>query len=100
MNAIIGLSQLVLRTDLDAIRELVVDDNAQARHPVTVSRGLRLRHDKGGIRGIGVPDSILQRSGKLDDEWSVRCGHREIGAKIIGVHAAGVLLSEIAPPLW
>lgn len=37
------------------------------------------------IGKIGIPDRILQKSGKLDgDEWKVMQTHAEIGAQIIG----------------
>ena len=46
-------------------------------------------HDVGKI---GIPDAILQKPGKLDaGEWQVMRSHAEIGAAIIGEHAAGLL---------
>ncbi|MCB1747416.1 MAG: response regulator [Gammaproteobacteria bacterium] len=51
-------------------------------------------HDVGKI---GIPDRILQKPGKLDDdEWEVMRQHCLIGAEIIGEHAAGVPLLEMA----
>jgi putative two-component system response regulator len=51
-------------------------------------------HDVGKI---GIPDRILQKPGKLDDEeWVTMRRHCEIGAEIIGEHAAGVPLLEMA----
>ena len=39
-------------------------------------------HDVGKI---GIPDSILQKQGKLDDdEWQIMLTHAEIGAQILG----------------
>lgn len=44
------------------------------------------------IGKIGIPDSILQKPGKLTpDEWAVMREHPVIGARIIGVHPAGLL---------
>lgn len=51
------------------------------------------------IGKIGIPDSILKKPGKLDeDEWEVMKQHPLIGAKIIGEHAGGLLklASEIS----
>ncbi|KFZ39158.1 chemotaxis protein CheY [Shewanella mangrovi] len=46
-------------------------------------------HDVGKI---GIPDAILQKPGKLDDdEWQVMRTHPQIGAKIIGEHENGLL---------
>ena len=46
-------------------------------------------HDVGKI---GIPDAILQKPGKLDEEeWKVMRSHAEIGAAIIGEHAGGLL---------
>ena len=46
-------------------------------------------HDAGKI---GIPDSILFKSGKLDkDEWEVVRSHCEIGHKIIGNHQNSLL---------
>jgi putative two-component system response regulator len=46
-------------------------------------------HDVGKI---GIPDRILRKSGKLDEEeWKIMRSHVAIGAKIIGEHAGGVL---------
>ena len=46
-------------------------------------------HDVGKI---GIPDAILRKPGKLDpDEWKVMASHVEIGARIIGEHASGLL---------
>ena len=46
-------------------------------------------HDVGKI---GIPDAILQKPGKLDeDEWKIMRSHAEIGAAIIGEHAGGLL---------
>ena len=46
-------------------------------------------HDVGKI---GVPDAILQKPGKLDEqEWQVMRQHPEIGAQIIGDHDATLL---------
>ncbi len=46
-------------------------------------------HDVGKI---GIPDSILMKTGKLDaDEWKIMQRHSEIGAKIIGEHASELL---------
>ena len=44
------------------------------------------------IGKIGIPDRILQKPAKLDeDEWRVMQGHPTIGADIIGRHATGML---------
>lgn len=44
------------------------------------------------IGKIGIPDRILQKQGKLDDEeWRVMRQHVQIGADIIGVHERGLL---------
>jgi putative two-component system response regulator len=44
------------------------------------------------IGKIGIPDAVLRKPGKLDaDEWAVMRGHVEIGARIIGEHASGLL---------
>ncbi|WPB57862.1 two-component system response regulator [Xylophilus sp. GOD-11R] len=44
------------------------------------------------IGKIGIPDAILRKNGKLEpDEWAVMRSHVEIGARIIGEHAQGVL---------
>jgi putative two-component system response regulator len=46
-------------------------------------------HDVGKI---GIPDSILQKAGPLDDEeWKVMRSHATIGAAIIGEHGGGML---------
>lgn len=46
-------------------------------------------HDVGKI---GIPDAILQKSGKLDEaEWAVMRRHAQIGAEIIGEHDSGLL---------
>jgi putative two-component system response regulator len=46
-------------------------------------------HDTGKI---GIPDNILFKPGKLDEEeWKVIRTHCEIGHKIIGEHAGGML---------
>ncbi|MEB2401835.1 HD-GYP domain-containing protein [Parapusillimonas granuli] len=46
-------------------------------------------HDVGKI---GIPDAILQKPGKLTPaEWATMQGHTEIGGKIIGKHADGLL---------
>lgn len=46
-------------------------------------------HDVGKI---GIPDAILQKTGKLDDaEWQVMRQHAQIGADIIGEHDSGLL---------
>lgn len=46
-------------------------------------------HDVGKI---GIPDAILQKTGKLDEEeWAVMRQHAQIGAEIIGEHPAGLL---------
>ena len=46
-------------------------------------------HDTGKI---GIPDSILFKPGKLDeDEWKIIKTHCEIGQKIIGVHQHSML---------
>lgn len=51
-------------------------------------------HDVGKI---GIPDRILQKPGKLnDDEWSVMRQHCVIGGEIIGEHADGIPLLEMA----
>jgi len=48
-------------------------------------------HDVGKI---GIPDRILQKPGKLDDdEWHTMRTHAAIGGDIIGVHAAGGMLA-------
>jgi putative two-component system response regulator len=44
------------------------------------------------IGKIGIPDRILQKPAKLDEEeWRVMQGHPNIGADIIGRHATGML---------
>ncbi|MCU1717686.1 two-component system response regulator [Pseudomonas sp. 5P_3.1_Bac2] len=46
-------------------------------------------HDVGKI---GIPDAILQKPGKLnDEEWAVMSQHPVIGARIIGQHPSGLL---------
>ncbi|MBC9250856.1 two-component system response regulator [Pseudomonas alcaligenes] len=46
-------------------------------------------HDVGKI---GIPDAILQKNGKLDnEEWAVMRRHAQIGAEIIGEHDSGLL---------
>ena len=46
-------------------------------------------HDVGKI---GIPDAILQKPGRLDDEeWQVMRTHAQIGAEIIGEHESGLL---------
>lgn len=46
-------------------------------------------HDTGKI---GIPDSILYKPGKLnDDEWKIIRSHCEIGYKIIGAHKNALL---------
>ncbi|MBW8186269.1 HD-GYP domain-containing protein [Shewanella nanhaiensis] len=46
-------------------------------------------HDVGKI---GIPDSILQKQGKLDeDEWQVMLTHAEIGAEILGDDSSEML---------
>lgn len=46
-------------------------------------------HDVGKI---GIPDAILRKPGPLTaEEWGVMRQHAEIGAKIIGSHASGML---------
>jgi len=44
------------------------------------------------IGKIGIPDAVLRKPGKLDEqEWAVMRQHVEIGARIIGEHASGLL---------
>jgi putative two-component system response regulator len=44
------------------------------------------------IGKIGIPDSILQKPGKLnDEEWNIMKTHANIGAKIIGEHPSELL---------
>ena len=44
------------------------------------------------IGKIGIPDAILQKSGKLDAaEWDIMRTHTLIGARIIGHHSHGLL---------
>ena len=44
------------------------------------------------IGKIGIPDAILRKNGKLEpEEWDVMRSHVEIGVRIIGEHAHGVL---------
>ena len=52
--------------------------------------GLAARfHD---IGKIGIPDAVLRKPGKLDEEeWQVMRQHVEIGARIIGEHSSGLL---------
>lgn len=46
-------------------------------------------HDVGKI---GIPDAVLRKPGKLnDEEWAVMRQHVEIGARIIGEHSGGLL---------
>lgn len=46
-------------------------------------------HDVGKI---GIPDNIILKPGKLnDDEWDIMRTHPQIGADIIGNHSAGIL---------
>ncbi|WP_374981573.1 two-component system response regulator [Pseudomonas solani] len=46
-------------------------------------------HDVGKI---GIPDAVLRKPGKLDDdEWVVMREHVRIGAEIIGEHPSGLL---------
>lgn len=46
-------------------------------------------HDVGKI---GIPDAVLRKPGKLDEqEWAVMRQHVEIGARIIGEHSSGLL---------
>jgi len=46
-------------------------------------------HDVGKI---GVADAVLRKPGKLDpDEWAAMQAHAEMGARIIGEHASGLL---------
>ncbi|QLF91685.1 two-component system response regulator [Pseudomonas sp. ABC1] len=46
-------------------------------------------HDVGKI---GIPDAILCKPGKLTpDEWDIMRQHTQIGARIIGEHASGLL---------
>ncbi|SEE07025.1 response regulator [Pseudomonas anguilliseptica] len=46
-------------------------------------------HDVGKI---GIPNAVLRKPGKLDEqEWAVMRQHVEIGARIIGEHASGLL---------
>ncbi|MBB5368104.1 MULTISPECIES: two-component system response regulator [unclassified Janthinobacterium] len=48
-------------------------------------------HDVGKI---GIPDRILQKQGKLDDdEWHTMRAHAVIGGDIIGIHPAGGMLA-------
>ena len=44
------------------------------------------------IGKIGIPDSILLKSGKLDDdEWAIMRKHPEYGANIIGEHSSELM---------
>lgn len=44
------------------------------------------------IGKIGIPDAVLRKPGKLDEqEWAVMRQHVDIGARIIGEHASGLL---------
>ncbi|PJZ48533.1 response regulator [Leptospira saintgironsiae] len=44
------------------------------------------------IGKIGIPDSILQKPGKLDpEEWEIMKTHSKIGAEIIGDHDSSLL---------
>lgn len=44
------------------------------------------------IGKIGIPDRIIQKPGKLnDEEWAVMKSHTTIGAEIIGEHASDLL---------
>jgi putative two-component system response regulator len=46
-------------------------------------------HDVGKI---GIPDNIILKPGKLDDdEWQIMRSHPQIGADIIGEHPVGIL---------
>ncbi|MFT5236223.1 MAG: putative two-component system response regulator, partial [Shewanella sp.] len=46
---------------------------------------LRIAAPMHDVGKIGIPDSILQKQGKLDeDEWKIMLTHAEIGAQILG----------------
>lgn len=55
-------------------------------------------HDVGKI---GIPDHVLRKPGPLDaNEWAVMRQHPEIGARIIGEHAGGLLRQAREIALW
>jgi len=61
----------------------------QSRTWSTMLRKAAPMHD---IGKIGIPDAILRKNGKLEPhEWDVMRSHVEIGVRIIGEHAHGVL---------
>ncbi len=67
------------------IAEKVVDDASWTELLFQASP----MHD---IGKIGIPDTILTKDGKLDeDEWKMMTQHPVYGAKIIGTHESGIL---------
>ena len=60
--------------------------------PETWVELLRLAAPMHDVGKIGIPDAILQKPGKLDEnEWLIMQKHPEIGAQIIGEHNASML---------
>ncbi|MCG9875545.1 MAG: response regulator [Leptospiraceae bacterium] len=84
-------------------------DNETGRHVIRMSHYSRILAESLGfsaarvdeifnaapmhdIGKIGIPDTILKKNGKLnEDEWQIMKNHPVIGAKIIGEHNDGLL---------
>lgn len=84
-------------------------DNETGRHVIRMSHYSRILAESLGfslarvdeifnaapmhdIGKIGIPDTILKKNGKLnEDEWLIMKNHPVIGAKIIGEHNDGLL---------
>jgi putative two-component system response regulator len=110
--SLVNLAELQ-RTQLEVVRILgraaEYKDNETGTHVIRMSKYAHLLAKKVGcpstfcaqilhaaamhdIGKIGIPDAILQKPGKLDDEeWTIIKQHPEIGARIIGEHASGML---------
>lgn len=100
-------TQLQIIQSLGYAAEYKDDDTGQ--HVVRMSHYCRLIAKNAGLSGgrveeifrtapmhdigkIGIPDGILKKSGKLDEnEWKIMKNHPLIGAKIIGDHSEGLL---------